>query len=81
MIRVNRDGHFYACDVCGQPLVRLAEASAVWRPLNGQKDESAEVLLVHQACRDSDLLIALLPQRSKGPLAVVLSQADEALGR
>jgi hypothetical protein len=73
-------GMQYFCDLCQMPLLELTQAIGIWRPLEGPQD-CADVLIIHAACRDSSLARMLLPKHNKGPLGVLLSQADEAINR
>jgi hypothetical protein len=80
MIKTSWGGPQWHCDVCSQPLVGLRDAWALWQPLRGPADR-AEILVVHDARRRTEIAETLLPKASKRPLVEVLDMADEALNR
>ncbi len=81
MLRISQAaGAQYWCGICQTPLINMAEAWALHRPLNGPQDH-ADVLIVHAGCRDSPLTKMLLPKSVKRPLLSILDMADEAINR
>jgi hypothetical protein len=74
------DGVQYVCGICQTPIVEIAEALGLHRPLLGPMDH-ADLLIIHASCRASSLTSMLLPKHVKRPLAEVLAQADEAVNR
>jgi hypothetical protein len=73
-------GPQWYCGACHTPIVMVEEAWAVWRPTTGP-DDTSDMLMVHEHCRESALVQMLFPKRCKRPLAEVLDLAAEALGR
>ena len=81
MLKISqRNGAQWVCDICQTPILAMTEALALWRPLNGPLDH-ADVLVIHMGCREASLTTMLLPKHNKGPLGVLLAQADEAINR
>ena len=56
MLKMLPTGAQYYCDICRAPLLDLADAWGLFAPLNGQPEP---VVLVHDACRHSDVVNTL----------------------
>jgi hypothetical protein len=69
MLMMTPDGVKATCLVCRQPLT--PDSVGLYRPLTGREDVT-DLLLVHQACRQAEVIALLLPRYSSRRWAAVL---------
>jgi hypothetical protein len=82
MLKMLVSGAQWFCDACSRPIVDVEDGVGLFRPLRpGVVGDAADVLVVHAACREENMVKVLLPQRSKRPLAALLRDLDEVLNR